>query len=136
MLCITIGDRIKMENFWTNCLVVIIGLLSCVAGDKEVQKPNILLVIADDLDVGLQSVERSLTATQKFFKKHGTIFENAFVTTPVCCPSRSSMLSGLYAHNHRALTNNADCNGEYWRTNIENKTIGVRMQKAGYHTGE
>ena len=99
-------------------------------------KPNIFLVLADDLDERLGSVPLALNNTLKYFSKHGTIFENAFVTTPVCCPSRSSMLSGLYAHNHGALTNNDECNGEFWKKNIEHKTIGVRMQQAGYQTGE
>eukprot|EP00117_Sycon_ciliatum_P000492 scpid44319/ scgid6531/ Extracellular sulfatase Sulf-2 len=97
-------------------------------------KPNIFLVLADDLDERLGSVPLALNNTLKYFSKHGTIFENAFVTTPVCCPSRSSMLSGLYAHNHGALTNNDECNGEFWKKNIEHKTIGVRMQQAGYQT--
>lgn len=98
--------------------------------------PNIFLVMADDLDVGLGSMQQAMNETLKFFNESGATFSNSFVTTPVCCPSRSSMLSGLYAHNHGALTNNEECNGEFWRKNIENKTIGVRMQRAGYFTGK
>ena len=33
----------------------------------------------------------------------GILFENAFVTTSLCSPSRTSILSGLYAHTHQVL---------------------------------
>ena len=64
--------------------------------------PNILLVITDDQRVGTLRV---MPATRRWFKQGGTSFTQAFATTPQCCPSRASIFSGQYAHNHGVLTN-------------------------------
>jgi N-acetylglucosamine-6-sulfatase len=57
----------------------------------------------------------------------GTLFENAFVTTSLCSPSRASILTGQYAHRHGVLDNNT-------LLNPETPTFPRELQQAGYHT--
>jgi arylsulfatase A-like enzyme len=55
-----------------------------------------------------QRAQRTLSVmphTRHFFVRGGTLFPNAFATTPLCCPSRASILSGRYAHNHEVTRN-------------------------------
>ena len=65
-------------------------------------RPNIVLIMDDDQSVNLQ---RFLTKTNASIASKGVTFDNSFVNYSLCCPSRSTMLTGQYAHNHRVLGN-------------------------------
>jgi N-acetylglucosamine-6-sulfatase len=66
----------------------------------------------------------------------GTSFENAFVSFPTCCPSRATILTGLYAHNHDVKGNNPPQGGfrTFRSEGLEESTIAMRLQEAGYQT--
>ncbi len=93
------------------------------------QKPNILVITTDDQRVGPEN-EIVMPNLKRLFVDDGTKYENAFVTTPLCGPSRSSILTGQCVHNHGVLTN--------FDTLVldHSRTIQAYLHEAGYYTGQ
>lgn len=96
-------------------------------------RPNIVLILSDDQET--RSVE-FMPKLQQLLISKGTTFSNAFVTEPLCCPSRSSILRGQYPHNHQVLENDAPDGGfeKFRALGNENSTIATWLQGAGYQT--
>ena len=77
-------------------LVVALASVSCLFLTATSGKaPNIVLFLTDDLDCELGGVT-PLAKTKQWVGDEGVTFDNAFVVVPICCPSRSSILTGLY----------------------------------------
>lgn len=109
------------------------ALALCAAPHAAAQRPNIVVVMTDDQDTSFEHMNRlrAMVASQ------GAVFENSFVSVPMCCPSRASVLTGLYAHNHGVLTNTLPLGGfEKFRSlGLESSTVATWLKAAGYRTG-
>lgn len=92
-----------------------------------------MLIVLDDLDV--KSL-RVMTRTLKLLANQGVTFENMFVTSPLCCPSRVSILTGRYPHNHGILTNGPPHGGfsKFRAAGGESSTIATWLRAVGYRT--
>jgi N-acetylglucosamine-6-sulfatase len=67
-------------------------------------QPNFVFILADDMNLK-QFNRRYMRRTRKLIADPGTEFTNYYATTPLCCPSRVSMLTGQYGHNNGVMSN-------------------------------
>lgn len=71
---------------------------------------NILVILTDDHRYDAMGFMKAQdfgdTPTLDRLAREGVHFRNAFVTTALCSPSRASIFTGLYAHQHRVVDNN------------------------------
>jgi arylsulfatase A-like enzyme len=97
------------------------------------EPPNIVFILTDDQDVRSVSVMSNL---ESLMMDHGTTFDNAFVTDPLCCPSRATILRGQYAHNHQVLGNELPLGGfkKFRFLGREGSTMATWLHDDGYRT--
>jgi arylsulfatase A-like enzyme len=91
---------------------------------------NVVFILTDDMSsselAGMPNVE-SLIAGE------GTTFTEAYVSFPLCCPSRATMLSGQYMHNH-GVRGNFPPNGSWFKfRSHESDDLPVWLQRDGYY---
>jgi N-acetylglucosamine-6-sulfatase len=95
-------------------------------------RPNMIFILVDDLrwdELGITGHPFVKTLSIDRIGREGALFRNAFVTTPLCSPSRASFLTGQYAHTH-GITDNVDRSGASHKL----ITFPLLLQQAGYAT--
>ncbi len=98
-------------------------------------RPTIVVVLTDDQRVRTISRTR-MPHLWSAVRLQGRVYPNASVPTSLCCPSRASILTGLYAHSTRVFSNSLPYGGwdRFHARGLENRTIAVALHDAGYHT--
>jgi arylsulfatase A-like enzyme len=119
---------------------LLIALLIPTVHAQPPRQPNILLILADDLgygELGCQGSNEIPTPHIDSLAKNGIRFTDAYVSAPVCCPSRAGLLTGRYqtrfGHEFNAIgKQNLDPTIGLPLTEI---TIADILRQAGYATG-
>jgi arylsulfatase A-like enzyme len=109
---------------------------------QSADKPNIILILADDLGYADLSLNGSLqiqTPNIDALAKEGVNFLHAYVSAPVCSPSRAGLLTGRnqvrFGYDNNLANNQSGFDPEFAGLPIDQKTIGDRLKEAGYVTG-
>jgi N-acetylglucosamine-6-sulfatase len=107
--------------------------LKAGATETANSKPNIILILADDLnadEMQFMPMLKSLIADR------GIIFSHYFVPESLCCPSRATLLRGQYPHNTQIVSNDPPLGGfqKFYDLGEDKSDIPVWLQSAGYRT--
>ncbi len=108
--------------------------ISSFSEAQAASKPNVVFIMTDDQDAASIS---AMPSVKRYLAAPGTSFYNSFVTTPQCCPSRATFLTGKYGHNHGIKNNKLPDGGalKFQGSGADRDTIATRMKAAGYATG-
>lgn len=117
----------KRKNFPIFQLIIALLLILSTSGCRlpfvKDERPNFVIIVTDDQRFDTMEY---MPNTQQLIFDQGVTFTNGFITTPLCCPSRASILTGMYAHNHGVLENDIE---------LRHTTFIEILQEEGYYTG-
>ncbi len=102
--------------------------------------PNIVVIVADDLgyhDLGVQGSTDIPTPQIDSIAKAGARFTDAYVSSPVCLPSRACLMTGRYPQRFGVETLGGDKASPDVQIGlpVAEKTLAARLKSAGYATG-
>ncbi|WP_016953864.1 sulfatase [Catenovulum agarivorans] len=113
-------------------------VLSFIGCAQAQQKPNIVVILADDLgyrDVGFTGAKDIKTPNIDKLAHNGVIFNNGYVTHPYCGPSRAGLLTGRHQARF-GMENNVSYSPDdkHMGLPLTEKTFAKRLQEVGYKT--
>lgn len=126
------------------CILTLLGV-SSFASPRE-GKPNIMWILVEDASCHISCYGETAIQTPHIdqLAREGVRFENAFVTSPVCSPSRSAFVTGMIqntinAHNHRSqrISGKGGGNSDYYESFLLPSKVPLAsklFEKAGYYT--
>ena len=115
-------------------------LFAAKEGKKAGARPNILLILGDDLgyaDIGAQGCKDVPTPNIDSIAANGVRFTHGYVSCPVCSPTRAGLMTGRYQQRfgHEFNPGPENAASEQFGLPLEETTLATRLKEAGYTTG-
>jgi len=123
-----------MRIFQSLVLAGLCCLSPCLTAAEPNSKPNVLILLADDLgygELGCQGNTQIPTPHIDSIAKNGIRFTQGYVSGPYCSPTRAGLMTGRYQTRFGHEFNGA---GAKFGLPVEEKTIADRFKAAGYAT--
>lgn len=95
------------------------------------QRPNVVVVMSDDQTVESMRVMANVNA---LLGGQGATFTHNYASFPLCCPSRTTFLTGQYGHNHTVMGNALPQGGYEKLAPTHANTLPAWLKLAGYRT--
>jgi arylsulfatase A-like enzyme len=118
------------------------SLLRGQGGPGSGRKPNIIVIVADDLTPKYLGCYGGPTPTPHLdaMAKAGVVFQQAHCVTPLCNPSRYTLLAGEFPGRNENTFSRTDKDDPYWlgqstKLTADDPSIARRLKQAGYVTG-
>ncbi|MFD2255242.1 sulfatase [Luteolibacter algae] len=116
-----------------------LSFLCIVNTSIAAEKPNILVILADDLgyaDLGFTGSKEIFTPNLDALAENGIVCKNGYVTHPYCGPSRAGLITGRYQARFGLEINLTNSPFDlHSGLPLTEKTFATRLKKADYHTG-
>lgn len=118
-----------------------LSLAGCATtAGKRAKRPNVVLIVADDLGYGELSAQGSkdiLTPHIDSIARNGVRFTDGYVTCPVCSPTRAGLLTGRYQQRfgHEFNPGPMGSESQAFGLPLTETTLPQRMKQLGYATG-
>jgi choline-sulfatase len=124
-------EGLPMGRLRSPLLLLALTALLCPLSAADDPRPNVLFVMADDLNCDLGCYGHPLVKSPHLDRlaARGLRFKNAYCQYPVCNPSRSSLMTGLYPDQTGVLSNG----GNFRKKQPDVVTMPQMFQQAGYH---
>jgi arylsulfatase A-like enzyme len=133
--------RFRSRGFrWGGALLLLAGITAPL--EAEPDRPNIVLIVADDLgygDVGFNGSTQIRTPHLDRLAREGVVFSEGYVSAPVCSPSRAGLLTGRnqprFGYDNNLGESQPGFDPEYGGLPTTERTIADRLRPLGYVSG-
>jgi N-acetylglucosamine-6-sulfatase len=129
-----VPQTIMKASVLTIVLALFLPFISSDTAMPQTERPNIVFVMTDDMP---ENLLRRMPVVDGRIVSEGIRFRNAYVSQSLCCPSRASILTGMYPHNTGVWSNSGPHGGvEAFRAQgLEQGSVANWLTASGYTTG-
>ena len=122
--------------------ILIFFCFGFIPDERDTDKPNFVLILADDLgyaDIGVHGSKQIPTPHIDKLAEEGVIFTQAYVSSPVCSPSRAGLMTGKnqleFGFDNNLFPSQPGYDPDFVGLPLGEITLADRLKKLGYTNG-